>query len=76
MYRLKEVGILTFTYVVQNLTPFGHHPVKHTAGLWKHETRKTIFILCVNNCGIKYHSKEDEENLLQTLTYNYKITAN
>ena len=40
MHGLKEAGILKCNYVVTNLAPFGYHPVKNTAGLWKHETKK------------------------------------
>ena len=49
MYGLKEVGILALNSIVKNLTPFVYHMVKHTPGLWKYETRPTIFTLCVDD---------------------------
>ena len=40
VYGLKEAGTLAFiNYIVNNLAPFGHHPVQHTPGLWEHKTR-------------------------------------
>ena len=73
MYGLKKADILAFNYVVQNLVPFGYHPVRHIAGLWKHETRRTVLKLCVDDFSIKYHSKKDVEYLLNALTTNYEI---
>ena len=52
---MKEAGILAFNYIVKNLAPYGYHLVLHAAGLWKHKTIKTTFILCVDDFGIKYH---------------------
>ena len=53
IYGLKEAGILAFNYIVKNLVPVGYHPVKFTPGLWKYETRPTMFTLCVDYFGIK-----------------------
>ena len=33
MYGLKEVGIVSFNYIVKNLATFGYHPVKFTPSL-------------------------------------------
>ena len=33
MYGLKEVGILAFNYLVENLDPHGYYPVRYTPGL-------------------------------------------
>ena len=74
MYGLKEAGILAFNYIVKNLAPFGYHPVKFTPGLWKHETRPTTFILCVDDFGIKSYCKEDKDHLLNALQTKYEIS--
>ena len=74
MYGLK--GVVVFHYGVQNLTPFGYHPVKHTTGLWKHKSRQTVFTWCVEDVGIKYHFQEDTEHILNSLTSNCDISTN
>ena len=56
-YGLKEADILAFNYTVKNLAPFGYHPVTHTPGLWKDETRLTTFTLCIDNFVIKAYTK-------------------
>lgn len=75
MYGLKEASILAFNQLAKKLAPFGYHPMKHTPGLWRHETRKTTFALCVDNFGIKYFSKADADHLLADLHSNYKVTV-
>ncbi len=42
--------------------------------MWKHNTRKTKFCLCVDNFGIQYHSKADANHLIQALTNFYDVT--
>ena len=42
--------------------------------MWKHKERKTVFCLCVDDFGVKYHSKEDTDHLLQTLGNHYTYT--
>ena len=39
MYCLKEESILAFNDVVENLAPHRYHPVRYTAGLWKHNEK-------------------------------------
>ena len=40
-----------------------------------HDTRPTIFCLCVDDFGIKYFSKEDANHLFQALGQHYKYTV-
>ena len=67
MYDIKEAGILFFNYVVENLAPHGY--------LWKHKTKKTTFVLCVDNFGIKYHNQDDLNQLLNALRTKYEIST-
>ena len=39
--------------------------------MWKHETRDTIFCLCVDDFGVKYFSKEDVQHLHDTIATEY-----
>ena len=75
MYGLKEAGVIAFNQLVKHLAPHGYHPMKHTAGLWRHETRQTTFALCVDDFGIKYFSMDDANHLLAALRTKYEITV-
>ena len=59
--------------LTKHLDKFGYHPVQHTPGLCKQNTRETIFSLVVDNFAIKYASKQDTEHLLQALRSKYAI---
>jgi len=74
MYGLKEAAILAFEQLRDHLAPFGYHPVKHTPGLWSHETLKTTFTLAVDDFGIKYFSKTDADHLFDALATKYEMT--
>ena len=54
MYSLKEAAILAYKQLYDHLSKFGYVPMKHTPGLWRHESRPTTFTLAVDNIGIKY----------------------
>ena len=43
-------------------------------GLYAHNTRKTTFILVVDDFGIKYHHKHDALHSLEVLKNKYTIT--
>ena len=75
MYGLKQAAILAYENLVKNLAKHGYRPIKHTVGLWEHDTRRTKFCLCVDDFGIKYFSKDDAEHLLTALKENYKLTT-
>ena len=75
MYRLKQVGIITNVELTKHLDKFGYHPVQHTPGLWKQNTRATIFTLVVDDFAIKYASKQDADHLLQALRAKYTIST-
>ena len=61
--------------LTRHLDKFGYHPVQHTPGLWKHNTRATIFILVVDDFAIKYASRQDAEYILQSLCAKYTIST-
>ena len=35
LYGLKEAGVVAFTQLLQNLSPFKYEPMKFTPGLWR-----------------------------------------
>ena len=46
-----------------------------TTGMWKHRTKPTLFVLTVDDFGIKYCSNRDLHHLLQALKDKYTITV-
>ena len=54
MYGLKQSGIIANMELTKHLENFGYHSVRHTPGLWKHNTREKIFTFVVDDFAIKY----------------------
>ena len=75
MYGLKQAAILAYQQLVKRLAPHGYYPVPNTAGLWAHKTRRTVFVLCVDDFGIKYFNEDDKNHLLNSLREHYKVTV-
>ena len=73
MYGLKQAARLAYDLIKQRLEPHGYKPDPVCPNLWTHDTRRTVFCLCVDDFGVKYFSKEDAEHLLKALK-DYKIT--
>ena len=73
MYRLKETGVVVFGQIVQKLAPYGYTPTPFTPGYCKHDTRPTMFTLCVEYFGAKYFSKDYAMHLINDNKDNYKI---
>ena len=75
MYGLKNAAILAYDNLKINLGAHGYHPVEGTVGLWKHDTKRTRFCVCVDDFGIKYFSKADAQHLLNAIGTKYKYTV-
>jgi hypothetical protein len=73
MYGLKEAGIIAFNQLVKKLAPFGYEPMSFTPGLWRHKTKRTTFVLCVDDFGVKYFSKDDANHLINAATTSPSI---
>ena len=52
MYCIKESVIIEFKKLILKILPFRYQPMKYTPGLWKHNTHKTTFVLCLNDFGV------------------------
>jgi hypothetical protein len=74
MYGLKEAGIIAFNQLVRKLAPSGYEPMPFTPGLWRHRTRRTTFVLCVDDFGVKYFSKPDAMHLIDAIKADYDLT--
>jgi len=75
IYGLPQAGKLSNDVLVECLASQGYHQAEHTHGLFRHETRSTMFTLVVDDFGVQYQKKEDAEHLYNTLCKNYECTC-
>ena len=75
MYGLKKAAILAYDQLVKHLKTRSFYPVIGTNAIFCHYILKTKLCLCVHDFGIKYHSRDDAENILNALKYKYAITT-
>jgi hypothetical protein len=74
MYGLKESGKLSNTRVVTLLSSFGFHETS-TPCLFRHISRPILFVLVVDDFGVKYHNRVDFDYLVSCLTTLYHVKA-
>lgn len=75
MYGLKHAGKIANDQLKERLIPHGYLPCKNTPGLWKHSNKPIPFTLIVDDVGVKYTRKKDEEELLTLLRANYEAVT-
>ena len=75
MPGLKQAARLANEILVYHLSPYGYAPVQHTPSLWKHESNGILFVLVVDDFGIKLTSDSATSHLLQALRDKYQITV-
>jgi hypothetical protein len=76
MYGLPQAGLIAQELLEQGLSKVGYSQSKIIPGLWTHKTRKTCFMLVVNNFAIKFTEMEDAKHLIEALKKDYTITIN
>ena len=64
MYGIKQAAILAYGQLVKHLNDNGYYPVIGTNATFYYKTRKTKFCLCVDDFGIKYHSTDDADHII------------
>ena len=74
MCVFKQASIIAHKPLVHHLAIYGYHPASRTPGLWKHETRDTIYTLVVDNFSIKYTSLKNAKHLLNALQAKHTIS--
>ena len=74
MYGLRNTAILAYDNLKEKIKPYGYHPVVGTVRLWKHETKRTKFCVCIDDFGVKTFNKNDVQHLLNVLQSAYNIT--
>ncbi|GFH47516.1 hypothetical protein CTEN210_03991 [Chaetoceros tenuissimus] len=73
MYGLKQAARIAYDRLVEYLRPHGYAPSRTNPGLWKHESKKVYFALCVDDFGVKYTCKKQVQHLLDVLQQQYPI---
>jgi hypothetical protein len=67
MYVLPQTGrILANNQIVDFLQPHRYTSGPFTHGLWRHHTRDIVFILVVDNFGVRYTDRTDADHLIAT----------
>ena len=75
MYGLPHAGKIANDRLVDHLKAAGFIQAKHTHGLFSHETRKgLLFSLVVDDFGVQYIDRADDDHLADTLKRMYTIT--
>ena len=75
MYGLLQAGKIAYDQLVTHLAPYGYDPVQHTPGLWKHKEKDILFILWVDDFGVKYINNKDAKHLQEALGKLYHFQS-
>ncbi len=75
MYGLKQARKLANNLLTKRLAAHGYYQFATTAGLWRHKWQSILFVLIVDDFGIKYVDKAHSEHLLTALCGHYTITT-
>ncbi len=70
---LPQAGILSQQHLVAHLKKYGYSECPNTSCLFQHKTRNTKFSLVVDDFLIKYHCKDDADNLLSASSSLYTL---
>ena len=73
IYGLPQAGRLAYDQLVKHLVTGDYHPTGLTPGIFKHKTRLIIFVLVVDDFGIKFQSPLDLEHLIKHLHLKYRV---
>ncbi len=74
MYGLPQAGRLANDQLIAFLKPHGYQPCPLTPGLRHHTTRNIVFILVVDDFGIRYTKRDDADHLISTLQSAYEVS--
>ena len=50
-FWLKQAAILAYNFLKKNLAAYGYKQIPHTDGLWRHKTRKSLFVYVLMTLG-------------------------
>ena len=46
IYGLNQAAIIAYSKLISHMEPHGYYPVPFTTGLWAHNTRETVVLMC------------------------------
>ena len=75
MRGIKQAAILLYDQLVKHLKTHGYYPFIGTNEIFAYKIRKTRLRLCVDDFGIKYHSTDDADNIINAIKEKYSINA-
>lgn len=75
IYGLPQAGKLAQDRLIKQLLEHGYYQCPNTPCLFKHKDRNIVFVLVVDDFGIKYKNKEDCDHLLDILRNLYELTV-
>ena len=75
MYGLIQAGKLSNNLLAEQLRLHRYYQCAITPGLWRHKWRQVMFVLIIDNFGIKYVCKADAEHLQNALQQLYAVTT-
>jgi hypothetical protein len=76
MYGLPQAGILANQLLTKRLAPHGYYVCRHTPGLWRHKWRPVLFLLVVDDFGIKYVVRDHIDHLIATIEHHNEFSKN
>ena len=74
MYDLKQAAILAYQQLANNLSKHGYRPLQGSTCLWGHSSRKTKFVLYVDDFGVKHFTLDDIMHFINALENSYTIS--
>jgi len=75
MYGLPQSGSNSHDELEERLNKQGYLKSLLVPALWKHNTRRTQFVLIVDDFGIKYFTKSDLDHLIDILKQHYDVAV-
>ena len=75
MYGLPQAGKLANDQLAQFLLPHHYLPCPVTPGLWMDTTSDLMFLLVVDDFGVRYTKRSDVERLVTTLCTKYHLAT-
>jgi hypothetical protein len=75
MYGLPQSGSNSHDELEERLNKQGYFKSLLVPALWKHNTRRTQFVLIVDDFGFKYFTKSDLDHLIDTLKQHYDVAV-
>ena len=71
---LKKSDKIAKDRLTKHLSKYGYDLENQTPEYLWHKTHPILFVLCVNDFGVKFMNKKDTQHLIDELQYLYRIS--